>query len=251
MCTVTLVPLQAGREQALRLGFSRDESRLRLDGLAPRIVRVGDRRAVMPRDPASGGTWVAASDEGVILGIMNMHPGVQGALPAGKRSRGEIIPTLLAFAGFNDTVAAAAALPADQFAPFRLLIASLGGAVAMEHRGDGRLITGRITLNTPAMFTSSGLGDARVAGPRRELFEAMLSPPSARAQDRFHRHRWPERPHLSVCMSRSDARTVSYTTIELTANRVRVSYLADAPDQPVMPEMLVLPVERREAACSS
>src|SRR5437868_4095701 len=73
--------------------------------------------------------------------------------------------------------------------------------------------------NTPVLVTTSGLGDEHVEGPRRALFRQMFTPGVdwVEQQDRFHRHRWLERPALSVCMSRAEARTVSLTVIELDA----------------------------------
>jgi len=53
------------------------------------------------------------------------------------------------------------------------------------------------------MLTSSGLGDAVVDAPRRQLFERLVlrhERPWPLAQDRFHAHRWPSRPDISVHM---------------------------------------------------
>ena len=50
-------------------------------------------------------------------------------------------------------------------------------------------------------------------------------------QDAYHRHFWPDRRHLSVCMRRPDARTVSYTLVEHDGDAVRMLYHAGPPDQ--------------------
>jgi hypothetical protein len=44
----------------------------------------------------------------------------------------------------------------------------------------------------------------------------------------FHCHRWADRPHLSVNMSRADACTVSRTVVSLGAGRVSMTYHAFA-----------------------
>jgi hypothetical protein len=89
------------------------------------------------------------------------------------------------------------------------------------------------------MFTSSGLGDALVEAPRRALFDewfvGVKLENQLERQDAFHRHQWPDRPELSVCMSRIDARTVSYTVVDLEADRATMTYYPDAPDRPVAP----------------
>jgi hypothetical protein len=44
------------------------------------------------------------------------------------------------------------------------------------------------------------------------------------AQDAFHRHSWEGREHVSVQMSRAEARTVSRTTVELSRRGARMTY---------------------------
>ena len=61
-------------------------------------------------------------------------------------------------------------------------------------------------------------------------------------QEAFHRHRWPDRPHLSVCMDRQDARTVSHTVVSLGPDRITLAYHPDAPDRPAETLTLTLPI---------
>jgi hypothetical protein len=76
------------------------------------------------------------------------------------------------------------------------------------------------------MFTSSSLGDELVERPRQRLFAALVE--SSRrplaAQARYHRHRWPDRPHISVRMARADAATVSHTTIDVSNEHIAIEY---------------------------
>jgi hypothetical protein len=85
---------------------------------------------------------------------------------------------------------------------------------------DGRRVMRRRVLpeRLPFMLTSSGLGDELVAPPRRRACSNRMIPfgeQTPQAQDAFHRHAWPDRGYLSVRMRRTDARTVSYTVVEL------------------------------------
>ncbi len=52
----------------------------------------------------------------------------------------------------------------------------------------------------------------------------MHMPATPERQDALHRHRWPDRAHLSICMSRPEARTVSITCVEIDADQVRLHY---------------------------
>lgn len=243
MCTLTVVPLPGAR---VRLAFNRDEQRTRSPGLPPERRRFGDREAVLPTDPVSGGTWLAVNDAGLALALLNANPPDTGRGRAPRRSRGEVIPALLVCA----TPAAALgelerAVRYPDFAPFRLVL--VGDGLAADVRWDGQqpMVMSRLIGGTPLLFTSSGLGDHLVEGVRRELFDDLFGGPAdgwESAQDAFHRHRWSDRPHLSVNMERADARTVSHAVIELGPAAATFAYHPDAPDRPAGREYVHLPL---------
>jgi hypothetical protein len=228
MCTLTLVSQPGG---GFRLAFNRDESRARPAALAPERHRFGDRSAILPIDPVSGGTWIGVNDAGLILALLNANP-VPRPERRGPRSRGTIITELLASASLDEVVTQMATVPAGEYPPFRL-VAFADERVA-DWKSDGIQITraGPTVIETPLLLTSSGLGDHLVETPRRELFDAMFFDGSDQLtrQDEFHRHSWPDLPHLSVCMSRDDARTVSHTVVEWDDHNAWMTYTADAPD---------------------
>jgi Transport and Golgi organisation 2 len=247
MCTVSVIRLA---DQTLRIACNRDEQRTRPPSLPPEVRLTGNRRSVMPMDPQSGGTWIGANDAGLVLAILNRtdNPNPQAPRTAqtvsGTRSRGELIPLLLAAGSAAELVQLAVMLPSNIYAGFRL-IAIDAHSVAEVTCADGEISS---TPPTPLprdgrlLFTSSGLGDLLVAEPRRVLFEGMVTP-LAEAQDRFHRHSWPEANHLSVCMSRADARTVSYTVMELGPDAVKCHHHAGPPDAPADRHSLTLPLQ--------
>lgn len=244
MCTVSVIPLAHGN--GIRLACNRDESRTRPPASPPQIRPFGQRRAIMPVDPVSDGTWVAVNDAGLMMSLLNSNAATTPPPQSQRRdlpplSRGRIIPSLL----HCDCAAAAIVLakqlrPAD-YQPFRLVV--LDGQTCAEAMSDGIGIRAvrRAMGSTPLLFTSSGLGDDLVQGPRCRLFELMvMREGNSDRQDEFHRHSWPQRPELSVCMSRPDARTVSYTVVELTVERATMIYHPDAPDTPVRRVILTL-----------
>jgi hypothetical protein len=241
MCTVTVVPGRGG----IRLACNRDELRSRPAALPPRIKKFGPRRAVLPVDPTSGGTWLAVNDAGLALTLLNVNSrNGLAAPPAAPLSRGNIIPTLLHAETPLSAAFSALTLDPAQYAPFRLVVVSRREGVEVHSDGTRIRLVWRIGLTCPQFFTSSGLGDQAVEGPRRELFGEFLDRPGDRPaqQDAFHRHRWPDRPHLSVCMERQDARTVSHTLVSLGPDRVTLTYHPDAPDRPAEAVTLTLPI---------
>lgn len=247
MCTVTIIPLthdagraggRDGQRAALRIVANRDELRTRPAALPPQIRTFGRHRAVMPIDPVSDGTWIAASDAGFALTLLNVtrSPGTlrgtgfgSRAMPARStslRSRGAIIPSLLHLGSAADALRAACQLDAPAWPPFRLLL--IDPREVWECRSDGVSIVARVEpADRALLFTSSGLGDELVEPPRRALFEQMFGAAGAdlsAVQDRFARHTWPDRLYLSVCMRRAEARTVSRTTLLLDEHSWALQY---------------------------
>jgi uncharacterized protein with NRDE domain len=223
MCTVTLVPTDGG----VRLACNRDEQRSRPAATPPVIRRFALRLAVLPLDPQSGGTWVAANDAGLVMAVLNVNVGAGPSLrKTGIHSRGSLIPQLLANDSLRAAVEQAAALKAANYAPFRLIFADPNEWA--EVHSDARQIrqSTPAELTAPLLFTSSGMGDHVVEELRRRLFEELFARPSdpTALQNLFHWHRWPDRPHLSVNMSRDDACTVSRTIVTLDGGRVSLTY---------------------------
>ena len=232
MCTVTalgrtrLVSPASPDPLLMRVVCNRDERLSRAPALPPSMWKAGGRRALMPIDPESGGTWIAANDAGLVFVLLNANDGI----PAGSQalvSRGTIIPSLVGCDRLPHALWMAQRLPVDRFAPFRLLMLDRDQVIDCWPGEDG-LHHRRRALRGAMLRTSSGLGDAVVAAPRRDLFRRMIT--SARdgqaAQDRYHRHQWPDRQAISVSMRRSDAATVSRTVVEVRAGSVRMDYQA-------------------------
>jgi len=223
MCTVTIVPCDDG----FRLVCNRDERRSRLAAMPPAVHRLPDRAAIYPVDPAGGGTWVGVSDAGLAAALLNrtVDSRVLPERPS-LRSRGLIIPSLLACRSVTDALDIAAGLDPAQFDLFRLVLAQRMAVVVLT--SDGRALSAEtMNLSRPRMLTSSSLGDTVVEAPRRRLFERLVLQNEdawLSGQTRFHAHRWRSRPDISVTMERETARTVSRTSITVTSHARELWY---------------------------
>lgn len=233
MCTLTIIAERngGGRVAGARAVFNRDEQRARGRGLPPREVMLGRVRAVMPTDPKSGGSWIGINDRGLAACVLNGNPDVGGAHAerwAGRASRGVIVPRLLECATMEQALELAGEIEAREFPAFCAVCFDTERVCAIVSDGQELRVDEPSVLTRAYMRTSSGLGDALVEGPRRAIFEDLLGGDGADRdrQDRLHAHQWRGREHLSVLMSREDARTVSRTIVELTESRATMRYEA-------------------------
>ena len=231
MCTVSIVPYDDG----FRLVCNRDERRDRPAAIPPTVRLLQRVSATYPQDTRGGGTWVGVNEVGLAAALLNRTADPVAAEESrGIRSRGLVIPQLLDSRSVTDALETARRLVPTQFNPFRVVL--------VERMTAGMVTSDGLTLSVqmmdvglPQMLTSSGLGDGVVDTPRRQLFERLVLRGdrfSPLAQDRFHAHRWPSRPDISVHMERPDARTVSRTTIVATSRAIDLEYVPLGAEEP-------------------
>jgi hypothetical protein len=225
MCTVTAVPYDGG----VRLLCNRDERRTRLPANPPQIHVLSGQRALFPQDPQGGGTWIGVNEAGVAVALLNLRPAfsTRGGLP--QRSRGLIVLELLRCTSLDQAISAANSLDTDLFGPFRVVVVHGRQLAVAASSGTGVIECAQRSLDAPALFTSSSLGDDVAGPPRQRLFEGMVLRGPAGwldGQTRFHHHQWPRNTEISVRMERADALTVSRTQIEVTSHSRRLQYEA-------------------------
>ncbi|MGQ0626680.1 MAG: NRDE family protein [Phycisphaerales bacterium] len=235
MCTLSIIPAPGS---GFRVMMNRDEERTRPPGSAPHwhTLKSG-ARAFHPVDPAGGGTWIAVTTRGLLLALMNGNPEPRPPRPEGALSRGTIIPALLDPPQPDplNVLARARELPLERFPPFRLVAlaridhpAKGDKPARIEHRLATFVWNGRqageelLNPHRPRCFASSGLGDSLVQCRLPLFADQVAERPTPENQSAFHAHTWADRPHLSVMMSRDEARTVSVTTVVI------------GPDEPTM-----------------
>lgn len=234
MCTLSIIPrfAPAGHVEGFSAIVNRDESHFRAPAKPPQLrIREGIR-AIMPIDTDAGGTWVAVNDHAIVYALLNYAPGSKpGTAPRGPHSRGLIIPDLISARTLADAHSAALALRTSSISPFRLILASATNVHELISPGFGEpLITRSHQLTAPLVFASSGLGDDLVEPARRELARGLFNVAASQwpdAQAALHRHRWPDRPEISVYMHRHEARTVSITSVTVSPGVARMTYQAE------------------------
>lgn len=246
MCTVSIIPLPGG----FRLAVNRDEERDR-PAARPPAWRGAPAdpalRAIWPTDPLGGGTWVGATERGLVLAVLNVNPPGAARMPGVERalSRGTIIPSLIHAPSAEDAAARFAALDHARFPPVRLVAAEpdrdARGVTIWESWWDGTALAAPRPHRAPACFVSSGLGDDCVQVRLPLFHDLVAASPTPEAQDAFHAHHWHDRPELSVLMCRAAARTISTTTVEVRGSSITMNHRE-------VPEPAGIPRERGRAS---
>lgn len=225
MCTASWLS-EAG---TLVLFFNRDELRTREPALPPALETAAGRRWLAPRDGRAGGTWIAASESGLALALLNKSGGRPPELP---ESRGRIIPRLLDAPSPDALAEELTALGLGRYAPFRLLALWRAPRAALALAWDGSRLERESLDPALGLLCSSGLGDERATRARGALWQRHRSAASewGEAQHRaFHRYHSPAPSAWSVCVHRPEACTVSYTEIDLAEVELRMRYRPGSP----------------------
>lgn len=225
MCTLSFAPNRNG----LLLAMNRDEALTRPQALLPQVVIAGDVRAVYPSE-SSGGTWLAASDRGLILALLNRN----GAANHPKlRSRGILIPSLIAAQSLEEVEGRLFLSGAAGMLPFSLLGFDSRRRSILEAIWDGeRFTTGRHPWS-PLHWFSSSLSDkdaTAIRGRTCSLFHEHFASNAENFRE-LHSSHSPGAGAYSICVHRPGVGSVSYSEIVLEGEAIQFSYAAGTPCQ--------------------
>ncbi|NNM33735.1 MAG: hypothetical protein HKO53_11750 [Gemmatimonadetes bacterium] len=238
MCTISWLPSQDGYE----VRMNRDERRSRPPAMPPSVIDAGEGKAITPRDPEGAGTWVGVNDRGVTVALANVYPADPPPAPLRPRSRGLLVLDALACPDGEAVMDLVEGADTERLQPFHLLAFQPDQPV-LAVVWDGRELTRR-RYDQPGLVATSSSRDQRAAeGVRRSWFEVQAALHGAFTGpllDRLHRSRHPEPGAWAVSMERSDAATVSMSTVIVDPETVSFVYTPGPPHRTHPGEPLVL-----------
>jgi hypothetical protein len=152
----------------------------------------------------------------------------------GQRSRGLIIPQLLAFAvlphGLPKILQVLQETDLALYGPFTLALFDANTRRVISFESDGKEHEMKARSWEPFFFTSSSVDFEAVRAYRQARFKSFFVESSATTSKerlvRFHLERFTGFESKSLLMSREDARTVSLSIIEYSSAGVEFSYAA-------------------------
>ncbi len=222
MCTATWL----WDDQGYWLFFNRDERRRRKRAEPPARYEVDGLSYLAPRDGDAGGTWLAVSELGLSLALLNYYdaPALEAPVEGAFTSRGMLVASLVAAPGLAEVERRLSTLDLLCYRPFTLLALTPSSAALFEWTGNG---LSRHPEPVPRLLSSSGFDAPTAERLRRELLSTVDADSAAELR-RFHASHRPQRGAFSPCMHRDDASTVSFSRVRVRCRRVSFEY-ADGP----------------------
>jgi len=206
--------------------FNRDEQRSRSLALAPQPITINNTEALMPIDPDGNGTWISTNEFGLSLCLLNYYQGIkpQGPLV----SRGLLVKALSAKKTIQEVQQELLQSKLNNYASFSLLAFGYdvsGQFVQQAWQWSGEQLT-QIQPNSP--FTSSSVKFEQVSASRLTLANKM---PMKSVTDLalYHQSHQPDKSHLSACMHRADAKSVSLSHIHVSQEQSIFHYKNTSP----------------------
>ncbi len=222
MCTVSWLV----ENNDYHVFFNRDEQRSRSLALPPQQFTINRSETLMPIDPDGNGTWISTNEFGLTLCLLNYYQGItpQGALV----SRGLLVKALSAKKTIQEAHQALQQSRLRDYASFSLLAFGYdihGLFVQKTWQWSGKQLT-QLQLCSP--FTSSSVKFEQVSSSRFALANQMPMKSVADVK-LYHQSHQPDKSHLSACMHRTDAKSVSMSHIHVSPQQSYFHYKNASP----------------------
>lgn len=220
MCTVTYIP-QSGNDFILT--SNRDENSARSPQNLTR-GRVQTVELIFPRDTAAGGTWIAASNDGRVVCLLNGAFEKHSHRPPYRRSRGLMVLDCFSFLSAETFVRY---YQFQGMEPFTFIMA--GNKRLHELRWDGKNIHfKKLDENEKHIWSSSTLYPPDIQEKRLSWFKSWKKNRtdfSLKAIQNFHHHGGEADPWNGFVMNRKNiVQTVSVTNVVKKAHKIEMIY---------------------------
>lgn len=227
MCTVSWIHEDGG----YRLFSNRDERHTRKPALGPSIHERCGIRFVAPIDGDHGGSWIAINQFGLSLCLLNRYREGRADAAPNPTSRGFLLIELIDCHSRTDVRNRIREMDLTRFQPFTLLVLEPGRPSLLIHwTGRERLFESDGEASMPLISSSYDLPG--VISARRQCFQDLMTQ-SGKIDDvllqRFHTNHFPAASAYSTCMHRPDARTVSFSRVTVSRDRIEFIYHPGSP----------------------
>jgi hypothetical protein len=247
VCTLSWFPTPDGYE----VFFNRDERRSREPAVPPAIHTRDGIRFVAPLDSDFGGSWLAVNEHGVTLAVENGYTDLDDLAhePAeGFTSRGLLLTSLADCRSSAEALRRVEGLDLHKYRSFLLTVFDEDGTGLLARWVRGLLSVDR-KLEDLVPIISSSFETDDVRRSRRDLFHRLRDRAGSRTAElhlAYHASHLPQKSAYSTCMHRPEARTVSFSHVQVDQREARFHYVPHPPCQgrPAAPPITLARVRR-------
>jgi uncharacterized protein with NRDE domain len=232
MCTVTFIPFK----DKIFITSNRDESPERKAKGLTSLHPPGKNIIHYPLDDLSGGSWIALSDEGRAVCLLNGAYESFTPNPPYRQSRGQVVIDAVHEVEIRDFLEN---YPFEGIAPFTILIFEKNVFFQLVWDGEKKQIS-ELSIEEPQIWSSATLYPLHIRNWRKSLFEKWLNENQEINREsiiQFHQMANGD-PDNDFIMNRNDiVKTLSITSIELRPRSASILHLELDPS--VREEILV------------
>lgn len=214
MCILSIVK----SDQGIIITSNRDEQRSRKNSLAPEIINLGERKAIIARDAQAQGTWLLTDNHGRTAILLNGAFESHTPAPPYRESRGIILMHLFQEHNFKS---AFLFYNLENIEPFQIIY--LDTEIAFQCVWDGnQKHLFAIDLSTPQVYFSPTLYTREQQEEKRNhFFKTLAEIGSINSNEllEIHSNQNIHSSELNFFMSREHQTTKSISQVELNSTQ--------------------------------
>jgi len=221
MCTVTFIP----SGNYFFFTSSRDENAGRPEADFPRLFEINGHQLLFPKDPPSGGSWIAVNESGHVAVLMNGAIRGHQPDPPYRKSRGLVLTDLMTNPSLAD---AFEETDFNGIEPFTVILFEDKNLYSGKWDGKMKWLES-LSSNRPHIWSSVTLYDSEAIRKRELWFNKWLSQnafPGTLDIIHFHQKGGDGDPFNDILMNReSRLFTNSISSIRISADNASFRYL--------------------------
>jgi uncharacterized protein with NRDE domain len=220
MCTVTFIPTQKG----YIITSNRDEKMAREKAIFPQVYTINEQQVVFPKDPQAGGTWIASTQEKVVV-LLNGAAEKHQIKPQYRKSRGLIVVEL---ASSSDSLNYWETINLEAIEPFTIVLFQNNKLYQLQWN---EIEKNKIELaaNSTHIWSSSTLYSKEIRVERAKWFINFLrgnQQPNENDIIDFHQFTASENTEFGLRINRNNLlKTMSITQCLVAEGHIKMSYL--------------------------
>ncbi|MFD2909665.1 NRDE family protein [Flavobacterium ardleyense] len=220
MCTVTFIPTSTG----FAITSNRDERVARKRAIAPIAYEIYGCEITFPKDPQAGGTWIAQTDNKVIV-LLNGGSEKHVIKTYYRKSRGLIV---LELASSSDSLNHWENIDLNGIEPFTIVLFENNKLHQLQWNEIEKTKI-EFSINSPHIWSSSTLYSKDIRAKRERWFTDFMTNnqnPTAKTILDFHQFTESQNTAYGLQINRNnELKTISITQCLITSEKIEMSYL--------------------------